>query len=53
VDEAALRHGAGVERETSDELEAYASVTWRRHTTYRNGWLPDWSTRREACGAAP
>jgi uncharacterized cupin superfamily protein len=43
VDETALEHGAGVEEETGDELEAYANVTWRRHTTYREGWLPVWS----------
>ena len=41
VDEAALRHGAGVEQETTDELEAYANVEWRRPTKYREGWLPD------------
>jgi uncharacterized cupin superfamily protein len=40
VDEAALRHGAGVEHETTDEKEAYARVTWREPTGYRDGWLP-------------
>jgi uncharacterized cupin superfamily protein len=40
VDEAALRHGAGVERETTEQDEAYASVEWRKHTRYRDGWLP-------------
>lgn len=40
VDGAALRHSAGVEKETTDELEAYALVPWRKHTRYREGWLP-------------
>jgi uncharacterized cupin superfamily protein len=44
VDEAALRHGAGVEHETTDAEEAYAPI-WAKHgkrepTTYREGWLP-------------
>jgi uncharacterized cupin superfamily protein len=41
VDELALRHGVGVERETSDAKEAYAHVTRRSHASYRDGWLPD------------
>lgn len=41
VEEAALRHGAGVEQETSDPHEAYASVAKREHTAYREGWLPE------------
>jgi uncharacterized cupin superfamily protein len=40
VDEAALRHGAGVERETSDAAEAYARFPARRSVAYRDGWLP-------------
>jgi uncharacterized cupin superfamily protein len=40
VDEAALRHGAGVERETADAEEAYARFPARRRTRYRDGWLP-------------
>ncbi len=32
VDEAALRHGAGVEEETTDEKQAYARFTWRTPT---------------------
>jgi hypothetical protein len=40
VDEAALRHGAGVEQETTDELQAYARVPRREPTRYREGWLP-------------
>ena len=41
VDEAALRHGAGVERETRDAREAYARFPERRPSRYREGWLPD------------
>ena len=40
VDEAALRHGAGVEQETTDEVEAYANVVHRAPARYREGWLP-------------
>ena len=43
VDEAALSHGAGVEQETTDEIEAYARVTKRKPTPYQAGWLPDFS----------
>lgn len=41
VDEAALRHGAGVERETTDADEAYARVPSREPTGHREGGLPD------------
>ena len=41
VDEAALRHDAGVEEETSDADEAYARFPQRHPTAYREGWLPD------------
>ena len=41
VDEAALRHGAGVEQETTDQFEAYGRVARREHTRYREGWLPE------------
>ncbi len=41
VDEAALRHNAGVERETIESNEAYASVNKRAYTSYRDGWLPE------------
>ena len=41
VDEAALRHGAGVEQETTDAHEAYARFTKREPTAYRDGWLPE------------
>jgi len=40
VDEAAIRHGAGVERETSDPEEAYARFRGCVRTRYREGWLP-------------
>jgi uncharacterized cupin superfamily protein len=40
VDEAALRHGAGVERETTDPKEAYARFGRGGLTRYREGWLP-------------
>ena len=41
VDEAALRHHAGVEQDTTEPKEAYASVTHRQPTRYQDGWLPD------------
>ena len=41
VDEVALRHGAGVEQETTDEKEAYARFVWRQPGRYRDGWLPE------------
>ena len=44
VDEVALRHGAGVEQETTVPDEAYAAVRERHGkrepTRYRDGWLP-------------
>jgi uncharacterized cupin superfamily protein len=40
VDEAALRHNAGVERDTTEAEEAYAKVPQRRPAPYREGWLP-------------
>jgi uncharacterized cupin superfamily protein len=40
VDEAALRHGAGVERETTEPREAYARFAGGELTRYREGWLP-------------
>jgi uncharacterized cupin superfamily protein len=40
VDEAALRHRAGVEQETTDARQAYAPVKKREPTSYRDGWLP-------------
>jgi uncharacterized cupin superfamily protein len=41
VDEAALRHDAGVEQETTDQHQAYARFTKRELTRYQEGWLPD------------
>jgi uncharacterized cupin superfamily protein len=40
VDEAALHHGAGVEVETRDAAEAYATFPPGRFTRYQEGWLP-------------
>jgi uncharacterized cupin superfamily protein len=40
-DEAAQRHGAGVERETTDANEAYARFPRGRLTRYGEGWLPE------------
>ena len=40
VDEAAQRHGAGVERETTDPSEAYARFPESKLARYREGWLP-------------
>ena len=39
--EVALRHGAGVEAETSDPGVAYARYPDSQPTPYRDGWLPD------------
>jgi uncharacterized cupin superfamily protein len=39
VDVAALRHGAGVEEETSDPELAYARFPEPQPTRYRDGWL--------------
>jgi len=41
VDEAALRHGAGVEQETTKPAEAYARFPSGHFTRYEDGWLPD------------
>ena len=40
VHEVALRHGAGVEEETSDPDVAYARFPEPGPTRYRDGWLP-------------
>jgi uncharacterized cupin superfamily protein len=40
VAEAALRHGAGVEQETTDKEQAYARFPERKPSRYREGWLP-------------
>ena len=41
VDEAALRHGVGVEQETNDAKQAYARFRKRVPTRYREVWLPE------------
>ena len=41
VDETALRHGAGVQRETAEGSEAYARFPPWKLIRYRAGWLPD------------
>ena len=40
VDETALRHNAGVQKETTDPDEAYAHFGETKPTRYREGWLP-------------
>jgi len=40
IDEAAGRHGASVEQDTTDEWKAYERLTHRRPTRYREGWRP-------------
>jgi uncharacterized cupin superfamily protein len=40
VAEAAVRHGAGVEEETTDADVAYARFPGAEPTRYRDGWLP-------------
>jgi uncharacterized cupin superfamily protein len=41
VEEAALRHGAGVEEETTDAEQAYARVPKPEPSRYRDGWIPE------------
>ena len=41
VDEAALRHGAGVVQDTTDADQAYARFPRRAPSQYRDGWLPE------------
>jgi uncharacterized cupin superfamily protein len=41
VDEAALRHGAGVEEATTSPSEAYARFAQRVPVPYREDWLPE------------
>jgi len=41
VDEVALRHGVGVEEETSDAEVAYARYPEPEPTRYRDGWLSE------------
>ena len=41
VDEAALRHHAGLEEESDDPKQAYARFPASKLSRYRGGWLPD------------
>jgi uncharacterized cupin superfamily protein len=41
VDEAAIRHDAGVEQETTEPSVAYERFPERRSARYRDGWIPD------------
>jgi uncharacterized cupin superfamily protein len=41
MDETAARHGASVERDTTEPSEAYARFEPRQPQPYREGWLPD------------
>jgi hypothetical protein len=41
VDDVAGRHGASTDVETNEPKVAYAKVTRRAYTSYREGWLPD------------
>ena len=41
ADDAAKRHGASVEEDTTDPDVAYGPVPGRQPTAYREGWLPD------------
>ena len=40
ADETAVRHGAGVERETTSPADAYAAFSRPIPSAYREGWLP-------------
>ena len=40
VDKTALRHGAGVEQETTEAEQAYARFPEPEPMRYRDGWLP-------------
>jgi uncharacterized cupin superfamily protein len=41
VDEVALKHGVGVEEETTESEVAYARFAPSEPTRYRDGWLPE------------
>jgi quercetin dioxygenase-like cupin family protein len=41
VDDTARRHGASVERETTEPKEAYARFPDREPVSFREGWLPE------------
>ena len=46
VSEAAIKHGAGVERETTDARGAYARFGPMEEGAYREGSLPSWERAR-------
>jgi uncharacterized cupin superfamily protein len=50
VNEAARRHGAGVEEETDDAGVAYAHFGERRWTRYQPGWLSPADSAADAAG---
>jgi hypothetical protein len=41
VSKVALKHGAGVKKETTEASEAYDSFAGWKRTLYQDGWLPD------------
>ncbi len=41
MSELALRHRAGVSKETRDPSEAYAEIADDVDTPYQDGWLPE------------
>jgi uncharacterized cupin superfamily protein len=41
ADATAQKHGAGVEKETTEPAEAYARFPASHRVAYRDGWLPD------------
>jgi uncharacterized cupin superfamily protein len=41
VSEAALKHGAGVKKATTDPSQVYESYADWKRTLYQDGWLPD------------
>ena len=41
VSKLALKHGAGVKKETKEPSEAYGSFAGWKRSPYQHGWLPD------------
>jgi len=52
VDETAIRHGVGVQEETTDEEVAYAGAPESELTRYREGWLPKTLADHNRAGGA-
>lgn len=50
VDETALRHGAGVQRQTTKGTEAHAGWPPWTLTSYREDWLPEYPRASNAAG---